>query len=113
MKIFLFPLYWFMGVAMAAIISGSIAALINAIASILHSFACAANLRRAVVFGLLCLLGLNLFWASLFVAGWIGDRTNYYGQIAIPVGLILPGIITLAFIPAMVTLRPNRGTGNP
>jgi hypothetical protein len=42
----------------------------------------------------------GMMWGGLFLIGWAGDRTHYFGQRFIFGGLIFPGIFALKVIKA-------------
>jgi len=52
-----------------------------------------------------------LVWGAVFLAGWIGDHTDYRGQNGLIVGAIFPGLTGLRLIPELIgdALRQTAG----
>jgi hypothetical protein len=111
MKILLFALYWFMGFVMAI---GAACALGMAIGAVIALLKIAVRPQNILLLGgylLMSIIAALLTWSGFFVAGWIGDRTEYLGQTGLLVGAVFPGIFSLAIIPqfAMVALKQTSG----
>jgi len=111
MKLLLYALYWFMGIVMAM---GAACAFGMAIAGIIALLKIAVRLRNILLMGGYLLMGVIaalLTWSGFFIAGWIGDRTEYVGQTGLLVGAVFPGIFSLAIIPqfAMIALKQTSG----
>ena len=99
MKLLLFLLYNFIGFIMAV---GAGCAVGMAIAAIIALLKVAVRPQNILLMGLYLLIGIMgalLTWSGDFIAGWIGDRTGYAGQTGLLVGVIFPGIYSLALIP--------------
>lgn len=111
MKIILNLLYWFMGFVMAIGLCCTIGMAINVLIALLRSFPRPKNLGLAL--GYLCAAGIGclVLWICLYLAGWIGDRTDYSGQTAILVGAIFPGIFALSAIPQFVGIALKQTAG--
>jgi hypothetical protein len=111
MKILLYALYWFMGFVMAM---GAAFALGMAIAAIIALLKITVRPQNILLLGGYLLIGAIaalLTWSGFFIAGWIGDRTEYVGQTGMLVGAIFPGIFSLAIIPqfAIIALKQTSG----
>jgi hypothetical protein len=111
MRLLLYALYWFMGFVMAI---GAACALGMAIAAIIALLKIAVRPLNTLLVGGYLLMGVIaalLTWSGFFIAGWIGDRTEYVGQTGLLVGAVFPGILSLAIIPefAMIALKQTSG----
>ena len=111
MKILLLAVYWFLGFLMAI---GAACALGMAIASIIALLKMLVRPQNILLAGGYLLMGVIaalLTWSGFFIAGWIGDRTDYVGQTGLLVGAVFPGIFSLAIIPqfAMIALKQTSG----
>lgn len=111
MKIVLYVFYWFMGFFMAI---GAACTLGMVIAAIISMLKIAVRPQNVLLIGGYLLMGTiaaSLTWGGFFVAGWIGDRTEYVGQTGLLIGAVFPGIFCLAIIPqfAMVALKQTSG----
>lgn len=110
MTFILFFVYYFAGIALAAIAASAIG---FSIASVIGLFSLFGNIKRAINL-LIYLLGMcfcgGLVIAILFACGWLGDMTHQQGQTGVLVGAIFPGIISLAIIPAFIQIAIKQVT---
>ncbi len=77
---------------------GSAFALGMAIAAVIAIIKIAVRPQNILLVGGYLLMGFIaalLTWGGFFVAGWIGDRTEYVGQTGLFVGAMFPGIFSL------------------
>ena len=112
MKLPLFLLYWFMGFVMAIGAACALGMAISCLIAILKIVVRPQNILLAAVgYLLMGTIAALLVWVGFFVAGWIGNRTEYVGQTGLLVGAIFPGIFALAIIPqfAAVALKQTSG----
>ena len=111
MKLLLYALYWLMGLIMAF---GAACALGMAIAAIISLLKIAVRPQNILLMGGYLLMGVIaalLTWSGFLIAGWIGDRTEYVGQIGLLVGAVFPGIFSLAIIPQFAMIALNQTSG--
>ena len=113
MKILLLALYWFGGFLMAI---GAACALGLALCSLIALFKSVQRKKNiGLFFGYLLAAGLCLLFIQLgfYLAGWIGDRTEYSGQKGLMWGAIFPGIFALSIIPSFIKIALRQTSGLP
>ena len=107
MRILLFALYWFLGLLMAIGACCVLGMAISTVIAILKSFVRPQNVLLAGGYLLMGVIAAIIVRGGFFVAGWVGDRTEYAGQTALLVG----GIFSLSIVPqfAAVALKQTSG----
>jgi hypothetical protein len=108
---FLGFVYWFAGFIMALIGSCGIGLVFGIFVGLLNiaRYKWAWALMLAYAAGaLICLL---LIEGLLYLTGTLGDHTGYKMQTLLLVGLIFPGIISLAAIPAFIKVAARQTRG--
>jgi len=107
----LYVLYWFLGLLVAIGVCGSFGLLIAAIIAILKTFVRAPNIVFALCYLIGACLVAGLTWCILPLCGWIGDHTDYKGQIGLLVGLIVPGLGSLKIIREFALIGHRQTSG--
>ena len=109
MKFVLFFLFYFQGFFMAIIACSAIGFALCAIVALFKSATRPKNLLLFLVYLFGCLVCYMLFLGGLYLAGWIGDRTNYATGMLI--GAIFPGLFGLAIIPQFLAVAARQTSG--
>jgi hypothetical protein len=111
MKFVLFLLFYFQGFFMAIIACSAIGFALCAIVALFKSVTRPKNLLLFLAYVLGSLVCYMLFLGGLYLAGWIGDRTNYAGQTGMLIGAIFPGLFCLAIIPQFLAVAVRQTSG--
>ena len=111
MKFVLFLLFYFQGFFMAIISCSAIGFALCAIVALFKRVKRPKNLLLFLVYLFGCLVCYMLFLGGLYLAGWIGDRTNYAGQTGMLIGAIFPGLFGLAIIPQFLAVAARQTSG--
>jgi len=108
---FLGAIYWFAGLIMALIGSCGIGFVFCVLVAFFNIFRYKWSWALMLAYCAGAFICLLLIQGLLYLAGTLGDHTSYKMQIFIVVGLIFPGVISLAAIPAFfkVAARQTRG----
>lgn len=111
MKVLLFPLYWLIGFFMAV---GACCALGMAISSVIAILKIPLRPRNAfIAVGYLIggAIAASLAWSGFLLAGWVGDRTDYTGEMGLLVGAVFPGVFALSIIPQFIVVALKQTSG--
>ena len=111
MKILLLFLYWFLGVLMAVGACCAVGMAINTLIALIKIPSRPQNVVFAVGYLLMAALAVLFVWGGFFLAGWIGDQTDYRGQTGLLVGAIFPGIFALTIIPQFIVVALKQTSG--
>lgn len=111
MNILLFTLYWFIGFEIVTAACCALGMMICALIAILKITVRPRNILLAAGYLLVSAIAALLVWGGFFVAGWIGDRTEYVGQTALLIGAVFPGVFSLAIIPKFVAIALKQTSG--
>jgi hypothetical protein len=111
MKFILFSGYWFFGFMMAVSACSALGMSINTLIALIRTPSRPKNIFIAGMYLALAIIAALLTWGGFFLAGWIGDHTDYQGQTGLLVGAVFPGIMALAIIPQFAVLALKQTAG--
>lgn len=100
-----------MGAMMAVMACCVIGFAVNVVIAIVKIGVRPRNILLAGGYLLMGLLPALLVWGGFFLAGWIGDKTEYVGQAGLFVGAVFPGILALGIIPRFATVALKQTSG--
>ena len=111
MKILLLAWYWFFGFIMAIGACCALGMAVSTVIAILKIGVRPQNILLAGGYLLLGVIAALLLWGGFFLAGWIGDRTEYVGQTALLVGAVFPGMFALVIVPQFAATALKQTSG--
>ena len=103
--------YWFAGVIMALIGSCGIGLVFCVFVALFNVFRYKWAWALLLAYSAGALICLLLIEGLLHLAGNLGDHTHYKMQAMLLAGLVFPGIISLAAIPAFIKIAARQTRG--
>jgi hypothetical protein len=112
MKFLLFVVYYFLGIFFAFNVACVIGMLFSSVIALINITVSYKNIRLLLFYFLIGAIPAALAWSVFFLVGWIGDRTNYVGQVGLFVGAVFPGVLFLGIIPGFSKIALDHTMGD-
>ena len=103
--------YWFVGVIYATLACCCIGLAICAFMALWRIRFRRGNWGLLTAYLLFSVASALAMWGGLFAIGWLGDRTDHFGQVTIIVGIEFPGIFAVKIITAYVRMANKQTLG--
>ncbi len=111
MGILLGALYWATGFVMVMAAASAVGFGLNMLIALAKVGIRSQNIFLAGGYFVAGALSASVVWLGFFVAGWIGDKTDYAGQWGLIAGAIFPGILALGIIPHFIRIAIAQTSG--
>jgi hypothetical protein len=93
MRLALFLGYWLLGAFLMGCAVFAMAMIVRMVVESTRAITGDGSGRKVAMCAFNALLALATIWGGVFLAGEIGDRTEYRGQVGLLVGAVFPGLI--------------------
>lgn len=111
MGFLLIILYWFLGFIGAILACCCIGMAIALLIALMKIGVHRDNWKKAIFYLIIGAVCYASCYSIIVLCGWIGDRTDNDGQVALLVGLSFPGLFALKIIPEYTVMALKQTSG--